>query len=179
MSEIENKYAKAIIYAVRSPNINKFYIGSTICSVKKRFIQHKSKINLTKCKIIIDAGESYIEILEQYPCNNKKELEKREGELIRLHKDNIVNYIIVGRTYNQYYKDNKDKKKEYALNNKDKLDEYRKQYKQDNKDIIKQRKAAKINCECGSMICKSDKAKHNKTLKHLKYMLSLQPKNES
>jgi hypothetical protein len=40
-------------------------------------------------------------------------------------------------------------------------------------------KLNKFNCECGSIIRKDAKSDHLKSLKHLNYILSLQPKSES
>ena len=62
-----------------------------------------------------------LELYENYPCNNKKELERREGEIIRQFKAdinyNVINKAIAGRTHKEYTEDNKDKileqKKQY------------------------------------------------------------------
>ena len=68
----------------------------------------------------------YIELFENFPCNSKEELNKREGEIIR--EIGTVNKQIAGRTYKEYYEDNKDemlkKMKEYRQNNKGKKKEY-------------------------------------------------------
>jgi hypothetical protein len=37
------KFPNAMIYTIRSPNTSKYYIGSTIQSLSKRFSCHKSK----------------------------------------------------------------------------------------------------------------------------------------
>jgi hypothetical protein len=93
-----NKYENGKIYTIRSPHTDKYYICSTIASLKKHFYQHKS--GLYKSKEIIDAGDAYIELLENFPCKSKNELEKREGELLRQFKNEIVNY----RNCDQKYK---------------------------------------------------------------------------
>ena len=157
-----NKYNNSMIYSIRSPHTDKFYIGSTTQSLCKRFANHKSCYNayvnniknyVTSYKII-ELGDSYIELLERFDCENKNELERREGELIRLHKDLCINKIIVGRTPKQYQLDNADKikqyDKQYKLDNVDKIKQYKldnndkikrndKQYYLDNVNIIKQR----------------------------------------
>jgi hypothetical protein len=51
-----NKYENGKIYTIRSPHTDKYYIGSTIASLKKHFYQHKS--GLYKSKEIIDAGDA-------------------------------------------------------------------------------------------------------------------------
>ena len=44
--------------------------------------------------------------------------------------------------------------------------ERKKEYLQANKERIKERKKLKIKCECGSIVCRGDIAKHNRTKKH-------------
>ena len=93
-------YEHGKIYALRSPNTELFYIGSTIQPIHKRLIGHKtqSKNNYhSSASIIINYGNPYIELMELYPCKCKDELTLREGELIRLHKDKIVNKKVEGR----------------------------------------------------------------------------------
>jgi hypothetical protein len=133
-----NKYHNGKIYTIRSPHTNMFYIGSTCDLLCKRFWNHKSKRKYTST-IIIDYGDAYIELLENFKCENKNELNKREGELIRLHKNDIVNHQIAGRTKTEYYNDNKniilEKIKQYQNDNKNKIKERKKQYYLKNKII--------------------------------------------
>ena len=100
-----NKYNNSFIYTIRSPHTNKFYIGSTTQKLCKRFANHKTNYNsyvnngivsfITSFKII-ELGDSYIELLEEINCENKSQLEMREGELIRLHKDFSINKNMAG-----------------------------------------------------------------------------------
>jgi hypothetical protein len=95
-----NKYQNGKIYTIRSPHTEKYYIGSTIEKyLSSRLNGHKASFksyingncnNLTSFQIL-ELGEAYIELLEIFPCSSKLELHKREGELIREHKDNCVN----------------------------------------------------------------------------------------
>ena len=155
-----NKYNNSFIYTIRSPHTNKFYIGSTTQILCRRFSNHKTDYNLyvnngfkgfiTSFKII-ELGDSYIELLEQINCDSKIQLEMREGELIRIHKDLCINTNVAGRTREQYlfdnidkikqdnkhYRlDNADKIKQYYLENIDRIKEYNKQYHFDNTDNI-------------------------------------------
>ena len=181
-----NKYNNGKIYTIRSYKTDKFYIGSTIQPLYKRFNEHKTdkNCNMTS-KIIIEYGDAYIELLENFSCNNKEELNKREGELIRLHKDNIVNKYINGRTKEEWYNDNKDKFKQQHLDNKkhnniisknhynDNKEYYlelAKLYRKNNKDKIIESNKATYKCDCGSLITKNYKSKHNKNKKHLQYI---------
>ena len=199
-----NKYNKSMIYTIRSPSTDKYYIGSTTQLLCKRFGDHKYKAYLdgrhhfvTSFKLL-ELGNSYIELLQEYECDNKNQLEKREGELIREHKNNCVNKRIEGRTYKEWAVDNKEHKeydKQYFEANKDKINERKKQWRVDNKDKIaekdkkyrdahkeqknqyyidnKEKINASFTCECGSVIQHSKKARHNRTIKHMDYISTI------
>ena len=186
-----NKYNTAMIYSIRSPHTENYYIGSTTQILCKRFGDHKTKykgyLKGTGCFItsfkILKLGDAYIELLEEVNCENRNQLEKREGELIREHKNNCVNKSIAGRTQKEYKIDNIDKTKQYGIDNKDKIKQQSKQYRIDNKELIsdkkqqyyidniesiKAQKTQPYNCLCGSTIQLNEKARHNKTAKHIK-----------
>ena len=141
-----NKYNNSMVYTIRSPHTDNFYIGSTTQKLCKRFANHKSCHNsyvnntgnyITSFKII-ELGDSYIELLEDINCDTKTQLEMREGELIRIHKDLCINKRIEGRTSEQYRQDNVDKRKQYDIDNVNMIKQQRYQYRQDNADKIKQ-----------------------------------------
>lgn len=151
-------YKKGQIYRLWSSHTDKFYIGSTCSPLAKRLYGHKAdyKSYLNEKHNYITSFELFklgiddvkIELIEDFICQNKKELDKREGELIRLHKNNIVNHSIAGRTQKEWRDFNKDKMTEYnkiyRFENKDKISEYKKQYSKiyelENKDKISKRK---------------------------------------
>ena len=132
----------------------------------------------------------YIELYEEYPCENKEQLNKREGEIIRLI--GTLNILVPGRTRQEYYQDNKEEllkiKKEYYENNKDKIKEtqkaynnnnreqkieYNKIYHNNNKERAKEHYIQRITCECGCIINRGDISKHKKTQKHIKLLDTL------
>ncbi len=134
-------YSLGKIYCIRSYQTDKIYIGSTCQEyLSSRFQQHKR--GRTTSRILIDYGDAYIELLENFPCASKQELHKREGELIRIHKNNCVNIGIPGRTRYEYWIDNKEtitqQKKQYLIDNKEKVKDHRKQYYIDNKEKLRQ-----------------------------------------
>ena len=49
----------------------------------------------------------YIELIEEYPCDNLEQLRKRERHYIR--EMGTLNKFIAGRTKSEYVKDNKEK----------------------------------------------------------------------
>ena len=188
-------YQQGKIYTIRcktDPNL--IYVGSTVAGLHQRWYNHKhdssrrnSKINKTMKELGIE--NFYIELYELYPCNSKNELEKREGEIIRLI--GTLNEKIAGRDKYEYYKDNMDtlkekfkeyytenrdkvreKQNQYALQNKENKKEYDKEYREKNKEKIKERKKVKMICECGCEITKDHLAQHLRTDKH-KLLLSL------
>jgi hypothetical protein len=161
-------YDKGKIYVLRSHQTDDLYIGSTIQPIYKRFYTHKNDFkrwkggkqqNYLSSYELMKYDDVYIELLEEYPCKNKMELLRREGELIREMK--CVNKHIAGRTRKEYREDNKDKRKKYREDNKDKLKEYR----EENKDKINK----KINCECGGKYTHQGKARHLKRKKHINH----------
>ena len=93
-----------------------FYVGSTCQPLNKRKWEHIGKYKLfldgkhdyTTSFDIIKLGEYYIELLEEFPCENREQLLKREGELIR-SMPNCCNKIISGRNIKEWRKDNKNK----------------------------------------------------------------------
>jgi hypothetical protein len=146
-------YNQGKIYSIRSlsrPDL--VYIGSTSQSLAKRYGQHKSPSNRTASSQIIALGDSYIELVEEYKCDNKNQLQRREGEIIR--SMDCVNKVIPGRTDKEYYIDNKEltiaRTKQYQIDNKhkikqyiidinaDKLKEYNRKYRFDNADKLKE-----------------------------------------
>jgi len=113
-----NKYHGGKIYTLRSPSTDKIYIGSTTQPLWKRKGQHKVK----KANELSQLDDFYIELLENFKCENRNELNKREGELIRAN-DKCVNKYIAGRTHKEWskewYENNKEEiQKRYYANKK-------------------------------------------------------------
>ena len=83
-------YNKSKIYTIRSKNhTNLIYVGSTTQQLSKRWGEHKVKSRIfpmRKLYRIINGkwDDWYIELYQSYPCNNREELQQKEGEIIRL-----------------------------------------------------------------------------------------------
>ena len=203
-------YSQGKIYCLRSYETDDIYIGSTTLSLAIRKGQHKidykSYLNNKKYFVtsfnIIKYDDCYIELIEEYSCENKQQLERKEGEYIR-NRD-CVNKNIAGRSNKEYREDNKDKKAEYQTEyyqknknkiaeyyqknkekaaeknaeyrqkNKNKIAEKNAEYRQKNKNKIAEKNTEKITCECGSVVTKVYLSKHTKTKKHEKLMKNLQ-----
>jgi hypothetical protein len=138
-----SNYQFAKIYKITSKQTHKIYIGSTIQTLQTRLSEHKrdykqylrkKRGRTSSCEIII-YDDCIIELIENYPCNNKKELSMREGYYI-LNTEHTVNKQIPGQT-----------KKEYTERNKDKIKERSKVYYYSEKNIIRTKERYEKNKE--------------------------------
>jgi len=160
-------YKNGKIYTIRSHKTDMFYIGSTTQTLTKRFSYHNTGFifceknegkRYTSSHEIIKLGDAYIELLEEFPCENKQQLNKQEGQQIRFYKDKLVNCRIPGRTQTEHRVDNIDSYKE-----KDKL------YYDKNKQQIAKKLSIKIKCECGSQHTINHKSHHLRSKKHIDF----------
>ena len=78
-AEEDPRYSKGQIYKIISPNISKIYIGSTILPLDLRFSLHKSSKKKCTSMHIINEGDACIQLIYDYPCKNRTELELEEG----------------------------------------------------------------------------------------------------
>jgi len=142
-------YQNGKIYKLWSPEGDDIYIGSTTTLLSDRKAKHKhsSSNREISSKILFQKyNDVRIELLECFPCNNKEELIKKEGQYIR---NNIcVNMRVAGRTKKEWCQDNIEKhteyQREYHKENKDmiieKSREYMREYYQSNKEAINEQK---------------------------------------
>lgn len=127
------------IYSIRSSQTTNIYIGSTTTSLSNRMARHrfdyKQFLNDTKNYVssfeLLKYEDAYIELIEDCPCDNREQLNRREGEVIRA-TNNCINKQIAGRTRKQYCEDNKEhikqRMKQYREDNKEKIKQYRANY---------------------------------------------------
>lgn len=137
-------YSNGKIYAIRAPGTDMVYIGSTTQPLSKRFATHRAyyraQIREYTSSDLFAIDGCYIELIESYPCDNKEQLNKREGEVIRSFP-NAVNRQVAGRTLSEYYQENKEdilqKSKRRYENNKEVVKARVKAYREANREIIK------------------------------------------
>lgn len=142
-------YSKGVIYTIRChSDTSLIYVGSTTQPLYKRWAGHKlgcfnpNKIdyNMNLYQKIRETSWDnwYIELYEEYPCDNVQQLHKREGEVIR--EIGNLNKNVAGRTGKQYYEEKKveiaEKQKQYHKENKEKISKHRKQYYENNKQMF-------------------------------------------
>lgn len=143
-------YSKGKIYIIKNNANDLCYVGSTCQSIENRFCKHKSCVNtLSKnhyplYQAMRDLGKQsfYVELVEDYPCNSKQELNAREGHWIRQLNtyNNGYNRRIEKRTDKERYQDVKDteefkdKQRNYVERNKEAIKQYKAEWHEKNKD---------------------------------------------
>ena len=106
-------YKNGKIYAIRSYQTEEIYIGSTTQKLSDRMYGHRGDFKLKRncnSKLILQYEDAYIELIEEYSCDNKEQLLRKEGEHIRAN--NCVNKRIAGRTKTEDRKEEPEKFKE-------------------------------------------------------------------
>ena len=189
------EYKNSKIYTVRCRDDQSLiYVGSTTQLLSQRFNDHKrhaknpnhKSYNIYFYQVMREKGidNFYIELYNECPCENREQLTKQEGKLIR--EIGTINSRIAGRTDKEYQEDNKDKIKEYDkqryINNKEKFKEQAKLYRERNKEKYESNKkqiyeknknhileklGTVITCDCGCNITFGSKKRHEKSKRHL------------
>lgn len=166
-------YQKGKIYKIESHLGDKIYVGATTKEyLSQRMTAHRKsygewKNGKSRKMTSFDLFEEYgiencnIVLLELCPCNSKDELSAREGHYVKTLC--CVNKCIPGQTKKEY-----DEKyyKEYS----EKIKKYANQYRESNKDKIKEHKTQPLKCDCGCTIQYTEKARHQRTKKHIELM---------
>jgi len=138
-------YERGQIYAIIDEEGMEVYIGSTCNELYKRWNGHKGdaikKPNVPIYKYIMENGgfEKFrIVLVEDFPCTCKKELLRREGEVIKAINP-IGNRKIAGRTNAEWREDNKERIQErdrkYYEQNRKKIRECQREYYEQNKEM--------------------------------------------
>jgi hypothetical protein len=108
-------YSQGKIYKIISSECDLVYYGSTVLQLNQRLALHKHHykkylkgiIRFVTSFELLKQNNYEIVLVENYPCDSRKELELREGEYI---KNNVcVNFRVAGRTHKQWEQDNKEK----------------------------------------------------------------------
>lgn len=142
----KHNYNNGKIYKLTCNITNKIYIGCTIRSLENRLIDHKTHKNIwlkdnnkpyiTSFKIL-ENNNYEIELIEDYPCDSKRELEARERYWIEQYINDgydCVNKLLPIKTDEE----KKETSKQYRKNNKEQILEKQKIYRQ-NDDVKEQR----------------------------------------
>jgi predicted GIY-YIG superfamily endonuclease len=148
-------YLNSKIYMITS-SAGLPYIGATAVALNERLRGHKE--NNCASKIHIGQPDCKIELLENFPCNSKNELNARERYWI----DNI-----------ECCNNNR------PIINKDEYLEYQKSWYENNKNIIlskrKEYRETMVTCFCGRIVGKDRMRNHLKSTIHVKATFELMP----
>jgi len=165
------------IYKLWSPHGEDIYIGSTTLSLSMRKVGHKSNFNKDggcSSKILFEKYDDVrIELIEEFPCQSRIQLNKREGYYIR--SMDCVNKVIPDRTKKEYNEEHKEQKKQYDKHyredNKEKINQKFREFYENNKDKIKEshKKYREANRE--EIIQKQRERRANNKL-HNKYIMT-------
>ena len=184
-----NKYQRGKIYKIISTHTDKIYIGSTIeLTLAQRLAGHKraykqylaGKHRFVTSFELLQHPEYKIVLIESYPCNTRDELLACEQRHIDMAADNCVNRhkAYTGLSKQEY---RKQYMKIYCDENKAIIAEYNTKYRAENKVIIaenkkqwyEKNKKQKIQCECGSVVGKSNMTRHQNGFIHTEYIKML------
>ena len=171
-------YSKTKIYKIYSHLGDKIYIGSTTKEyLSQRFATHKrgyklynsgnTKYGLVRSYLLFDeygVDNCLIELIDAKECSSIDEKNRLEGSYIK--SMNCVNKIISGNTQKEYREDNKEKIKERKKN----------YYESKKEDILKNAKLQYEKtkdeknktciCECGREVILRHKKKHELSRNH-------------
>ena len=175
---VESDYSKAKIYRLVATGTVDLYIGSTCGTLERRLWHHnysaisEKQKKTSSCKLYEGGRTVAIELIENFPCTSKQELNIRERYWIET-TPNCINTNIPGRTCKERYATNptyKAKHREYMK--KPEQVQKRKEIRATDewKAKDKARRTAEYTCECGAVVTVHSKGKHLKTKKHTEAM---------
>ena len=118
-----------------------------------------------------------IDLIENYPCDDKQALRQREEYWIR--QMGTLNKVIAGRTKKESYEDNKEmileRNKIYIDEHKERRQEYMTEYRKEynKRPEIQERKCEyckqKLPCDCGMLISKGWMQKYMQSKKTFRF----------
>ena len=140
-------YENGKIYKLWSPSNNLVYYGSTTETLSQRLAKHKcnykaynndnTKLYITAYKVL-ECEDYKIELVETYSCNNKSQLEKKEGEYVE--NNECVNKRIEGKTKQEqrkkYNEDHKEEIKKKRQEHKEEAKQYSIKYREENREKL-------------------------------------------
>jgi len=161
-----NKYENGKIYKITNTVTDDIYVGSTTHPLEARFDVHRRSSrrdiykNIKLYKLMNDIGfdKFSIALIEDFPCETKTELCRREGYFIYTLNTSL-NHNIAGRT----------RKERYVANNDEMRAKAKRMYEKHKEKIRERARVAHV-CECGGTYCTDTKLRHFRSIKHMKYI---------
>ena len=125
-------YGNGKIYRIISNETEIIYIGSTTQPLTKRMAHHKTLMKCSSAEIL-QYPDADIILIENYSCNSKEELKSREQYHIDDYRANGFNVINKNRAIGLDRDRLKNRQKEYREKNKEIIKEQMKEYYHGNK----------------------------------------------
>jgi hypothetical protein len=181
-------YQNGKIYTIRyRKDSSLIYVGSTCLPLALRFTNHKSvcynsKESAYNHKFYVKIRETddidnwYIELYENFPCENKAQLVARENVIMK--EISTLNKLQGESIYKRKSTINIDEMKYkskyfWKQSNHEKVINYHKIYNEENKQRIKEIGEQRVTCDCGTITRKDQLKRHMTTLKHTKHLKNL------
>ena len=165
-------YSKGKIYRLVCNTTGQQYIGSTSQSLSQRLGNHKSEYKrflygkitdkLTSFSILSENNFEMI-LIEDYPCENKNQLERRERHFIETME--CINKVKPAQTREEHLEYNRQYDRQYRKDHKEEISKINRDYRQKHKE----ERSALTNCECGGKYKHQSRSTHFKTNKHTSY----------
>ena len=169
MPKSKMDWSKNVVYKIccKDLNITDIYVGHTTDLVKRR-CQHKADCNKENRKnynlkvyqfIRVNGGWDNWEIIlvDKCPCLDFEEAAKIERYYFET-LNATLNMVIPSRTRKEYREDNKDIIAENRKNNRELLNKYARE---------------KVKCECGCIVSNCHLARHKNSQKHMNSIHSI------
>ena len=180
-------YKNGRIYQILNTVTNDVYVGSTCQPLSKRMAVHRENMNskadqnrpLYLQMAAHGKDNFYIELLEEFPCETKEQLNQRK--FVYTRQIGTLNSRIIGRTPEEYRLKEQVRRQKYREENFERIKQTNQQYRESNQDKIKKyyeenkdrinaAKNAIITCECGWSHSKQMKARHLRSKAHINWL---------
>jgi hypothetical protein len=171
-------YDNSIIYKIccKDLTIKEIYVGGTTNFTRRKY-EHRTNCRCPKSKkhnrpvykFIRDNGTMKnwdIIILERFKAIDKEDLRQKEREWIEKLEPTLNCQKLPYRTD----EDIKKWRKEYSIKISDKNKVKCKNWYYENKERVDKYKKEKIECDCGSIVSRTNLTRHKKSKKHLKFL---------
>ena len=184
-----SNYNNTVIYMIYKPDSDlNTYVGHTT-NFKERVNKHRVRYNgkdFPRCNLQLydymrengQFDDWKIEIITEYPCNSKREAEKKEQHFIDLFKS-VLNSKRAYTTDEQTKLGNKLRCEKYKRLNTKKVANYQKKYQESHKEEISLRQNKPIKCDiCGDFTSFQNIIRHKNSKKCKSFIYNESHKEE-
>ena len=130
-------YSNGKIYKIVCNITNKIYIGSTTVSLSQRLAHHRAHCKKISSFEILKGGNFSIFLVEDFPCERREQLLKREREVIE-QMDCVNKNIPILLNQEEKRESRNEASKKWRSKNKEKINEYNTNWNSKNADKKKE-----------------------------------------